>query len=193
MEALIHLIVSCVKIALLASLYLFVIKHLLVFLMKRGVISKETKLFDRFQQHEGKSWWLIALFLFIWMHSFWGNHGFGDSARIPIGKGVYIFTINWNDCAVLNGVKTAAAKDVHTTSFAFQKGIIMGNMKSDFYDYYNNYFVYDTKTALLKEFPFKKGYNEYAEKHGLVPTVDFKSFNEHYKAYWHTWRFFLLP
>lgn len=68
-----------------------------------------------------------------------------------------------------------------------------GNLSSDFYDYKNVYFVYNTDSGVLKEFTSELDYMRYAKENKLPQVNEFKNFEKNYHDYWSGWRFFLLP
>lgn len=97
--ALIHLIFTLIKIAILASVYSIVMLLVLglfeyIFRIKAiDILSKDKwfKVWRRFSL-------MIAFGLFIYSFTYWGNHGLGDESRIPIG--------HWNCIRNADGVST---------------------------------------------------------------------------------------
>lgn len=94
MEATAHFLFELFKIAILASLY-----------ATAALVC--TKIAGRFstngwwQKHasaSGKTWvksgFAISVLLFLYMFTYWGNHGLGDSARVPIGHFQAVSEIN---------------------------------------------------------------------------------------------------
>ena len=62
-----------------------------------------------------KLWVCIAVGLFAFSFSYWGNHGLGDSSRIPIGNWQTISNINWTEYARLENQTTQAGNEIETT------------------------------------------------------------------------------
>jgi hypothetical protein len=123
----------------------------------------------------------------------WGNHGFGDSARIPVGNFNAITNVNWTRYSYLKGVETTDGMPVVTTLFTVAGHKVLGNLNSDFYSFKNNYFVYDLSSGKLREFASEDAFNIYSSQNQLPQSGSLKTFSQNYKNYWHGWRLWLLP
>jgi len=86
MEFLFGFIFEFIKIGFLASFYAFII--LLVF--RRTGKTKLSSWLNKRLKNRIIFWFIngtfISIFLFIWMFTYWGEHGIGDASRIPIRK-----------------------------------------------------------------------------------------------------------
>lgn len=127
------------------------------------------------------------------MFTYWGNHGFGDSARIPIGNGYAVNNINWTEYGYVDQLKTSDGKEVEMTKFIVDNGKLIGNLDSWFHDFHNKYFVLDLDTDELIEFDSKSELDDFIQRNNLVESEELKSFEENYREYWSGLRFWLLP
>ncbi|HYF03998.1 MAG TPA: hypothetical protein VEC36_11510 [Patescibacteria group bacterium] len=185
MESLFHFIFEIVKISLLGCLY----------------ATLSVKIFSRIATHKPKSWvtkltqkqlwwisgFIISVFLFFFMFTYWGNHGLGDSARVPIGNFKTVRQINGTSTYIEEdngesiGIESFTVKDsklfAELDDYTDKGTYIIWNLESD------KWYFYQTKNEYLKLAKQKK-----------YPLPDtFKDFQYHYSDYWHGWRFFLLP
>ena len=192
MEVLFHFVFELIKISILGCLYATIIIFLLELILK----FKPNEWIERILYRKKRAWFVIgflfSISLFIFLFSYWGNHGLGDSARIPIGYGKEISNTNWTKYANFNGIKSLDGNDIYTTKFKIDKNILCGNYDSDFYDYKNRYFVYNLELNQLTEFKSEAEYNNYADKNGISKTNQFLTFEDNYENYWNGWRFWLL-
>jgi hypothetical protein len=113
--------------------------------------------------------------LFCYMFTYWGDHGLGDFARIPLGHGEEITSIDggclFDQCAV--------------KSFMWNSRILVTNCEG-------GTMVYDLvskESVTIKEVIFDQA----SAKFPWIRDGEFRSFAEHYHAYWGGWRFWLLP
>jgi hypothetical protein len=123
----------------------------------------------------------------------YGNHGLGDSARIPISLTKAISNINSTVYGKLNDVKSSEMNDIYLTQFKVVDNTLCGNLGSDFYNYKNSFFIYNLDSEILQEFKDENEYNGFASNNNLPNSSELKSFAENYSDYWSGWRFFLLP
>jgi hypothetical protein len=189
MEYLIHFFFELIKISILAFIY----ASILYFIYKK--IPNENKMIwsEKLFRTRKSLWFYISLFLLFYMFTPYGNHGLGDSARIPVSFTKEISNINWEEYGRLNGIESSEGSDIELTQFKVENNMICGNLNSSFYDYKNSYFIYDMDSDNLKEFKTESDYNNFVKNKSLPKLNEFKSFKENYKDYWSGWRFFLLP
>lgn len=185
MEFLFHFIFQIFKIFILGSIYGFLILIIYQIISKKRIQSKM------------KFWVLstfsIFIFFFWYMFSFWGNHGMGDSARIPVGNNFAVENINWMDEVLIDDIRTSDNKQVITTQFKINKNTLSGNLDHGFEDGKYSYFIYDFKNNKLVEFESESDFNKYSKQNNLPISEELKSFQENYHDYWGGWRFWLLP
>jgi amino acid transporter len=189
MESLGHFIFEFIKITILGFIY----STILYFIYKNIPKNKKPEWCEKWLKSKNTLWLFISLILLFYMFTPYGNHGLGDSARIPISFTKEISNTNWEEFGRLNGIKSSEDNDIELTQFKVENNMIFGNLNSSFYDYKNSYFIYEIDTEKLQEFKTEKEYNEFAINKNLPRTREFKSFKENYSEYWSGWRFFFLP
>ena len=189
MESLGHFIFQLLKITLLGFIY----ATILYYIYKLIPENKKPEWIKTWLKTKKRLWLTISLFLLFYMFTPFGNHGLGDSARIPISFTKEIRNINWTIYGYLNEVKSSEDNNICLTQFKKVDNILCGNFDSDFYSYQNSYFVYYLDSEKLKEFKSENDYNEFAQNKNLPKSHELKSFKDNYHDYWSGWRFFLLP
>lgn len=189
MESLVHFIFELIKITILG----FVYSLILYFIYKNIPKNKKPEWSEKLLKSKKTLWLYISIFLLFYMFTLYGNHGLGDSARIPISLTKEISTIDWTDYARLSGIKSVEMQDIDLTQFKIENNVLCGNLNSDFYEYRNSFFVYDIDSENMQEFKNEDDYNEFATIENLPKSNELKSFEENYNDYWSGWRFFLLP
>jgi len=193
MEALFHLVFVLIKIAILAGIYTM----MLLFIFRQVNKSNTESWFQKITSNKRKfrltSGAIISIILFIWMFTYWGNHGFGDFARIPIGNGYVVKNINWTEYGYIDQLKTSDGKEIEMTEFIVKNRKLIGNLDSWFEIFNNKYFAFDLKTEKLIEFDSKSELDEFAKRNNLPTSEELKSFKENYQEHWNGWRFWLLP
>lgn len=193
MEVLFHFIFEIIKISIQASIYATLIFFIIKFISK----YKPNSWFERVYKNKIKLWFLsgltISLTLFVFMFSYWGNHGLGDSPRIPIGGGLVVDNTNWTEYSYIEGLKTVDNIDVEMTKFKVVDNKLIGNLDSWFYEFENSYFIYDLNQYEMKEFRNKNKLNDYLVANNLPLSEKLMTFEENYRNYWSGWRFWLLP
>ncbi len=189
MESLGHFIFELIKITILGFIY----STILFFIYKNISEKKKPEWSKKLFKSKKALWLYISVFLLFLLFTPYGNHGLGDSARIPISFTKEISNVNWTEYGNLNGEKSSEKNDIYTTQFKLVNNKLCGNLNSDFYDYQNSHFVYDIDSEKLQEFRTEKEYNEFATYKNLPKANELISFQENYSEYWSGWRFFLLP
>jgi len=184
MEVLFHLVFIIIKVAILSCLYG------LLFLLIIRLIKKRLNLSSI------KTWMILSassfVLLFVFMNTYWGNHGLGDGPKIPIGNGIIVDNINWTEYGYIKGLKTNDNIDIEMTQFKVIDDKLIGNLNSSFYDFENSFFVYDLDTKKLIEFKTKNEFDDYLVKNELGTSSDLLTFRENYNNHWNGWRFWLL-
>jgi hypothetical protein len=191
MEAIFHLIFQLIKIAILASIYSF----LLITIHMIIRTFKSTEYLERVKNEKKKYWFvyglLISIGLFVYSFTYWGNHGLGDSARIPIG--------NFKEVGETNGISAYiepenypyGAMRVH--SFVKSDNYLIGKTDVSPVDRPKPYFSWNLRKDEIEYFNSENEYNLFAEKNNLPKSSNFKTFRENYREYWGSLRFWLLP
>lgn len=193
MEVIGHLIFETIKIAVLGSVY----ATITVLIFRAVGKNKLNSWFYKTGQQPTVLWFIsgfiISAGLFLYMFSYWGDHGLGDSPKIPIGYNLVIENTNWdNDCYVKRK-KSSDNYDIQIAKFKVNENILIGSFSKEFYNYQNSYFIFDLKKRKITEFKEKSEYNEYASKNNFPLSNELLGFKENYRNYWGKWRFWLLP
>lgn len=183
MEVMFHFAFELVKISLLSILYAGLVTALL------KLLRPNTKVL---------STWLVAVpaiwvSLFIYLFTYWGDHGLGDTALLPIGNGKVIESINALEYASILEVKNSSGNNVQMTRFVVSDGKVFGNCDDWFYEVPCAYLVYDTEEDELFEFTDSLSYLSHADRNGWPRPDAMVSFGKNYHCYWGGWRFWLLP
>lgn len=186
-----HFFFEIIKITILSSVYGVIIVFLFSFsgkIMPEGFFSKTSK-------NKLSLWaisvFFISIFLFIYMFSYWGDHGLGDSARIPIGYGKEVGEID----AAYTYIEPSGYDygGLNIKIFAKQNHYLIGTTDSSPVDNPAPYFCWDLKNDKLHLFSNEKVFNSFLNNNQLPTQIEFKSFREHYSKYWGGWRLWLLP
>ncbi|GAA4501613.1 hypothetical protein GCM10023172_23750 [Hymenobacter ginsengisoli] len=127
--------------------------------------------------------------LFVFSCTYWGDHGLGDSARIPLGHGEEMSELNGTDTYfepkapfVISDMGGAQQID----KFKVVDDILCGQAEE------TRYFTYNLVTKQSRVFADSLAYNAYAAPRGLPPSGELESFWKQYSRYWGGWRFWLL-
>ena len=189
MESAGHFIFELLKIALLGYVY----ATLLILLFKTIAQYYPNEHYVAAFQSKKRLWLRISAALLFFMFTPWGNHGLGDSARIPVGFTRSVQNINWNEYARFGSVKSSEGNEIEMTRFKIANNKLCGNLDSDFDDFKNAFFICDLSNSKMTEFKSQNEYDNHAMQHGLPKADELLSFSDNYSDYWHGWRFFLLP
>ncbi|RZK54943.1 MAG: hypothetical protein EOO87_09090 [Pedobacter sp.] len=190
MEVMIGFVAELIKISILSCIYAFV--AMLIFKIIGSY--KHGSWFDRVSRKKLKLWLLsgffISLGLFIFMFTHYGDHGLGDSARVPIG--------HWREIQQTNGTLTYIQEDGKVSVLAIDKFVIADDYLygfiSDMNENYNaKYFIYDLVNNNIKTYEEINGYLNFLTTKNLHERTEYKDFNYYYRQYWTGWRFWILP
>ena len=182
MEVLYHFVFVLIKVALLSCLYGA------LFLIIIRIINKG-------RNHSSlKTWGILSVssfvLLFVFMNTYWGDHGLGDSTRIPVGYGQEIKQINGVTTYIQPGNYTYDMLDIE--SFTQVDNLICGKTLISAVDRPEPYFAWNLSKNNVQFFKNKKVYNEFVKNHSYPIETEFKSFHHHYNRFWGGWRFWLL-
>ncbi|WMJ72242.1 hypothetical protein RCC89_19660 [Cytophagaceae bacterium ABcell3] len=191
MVSLIHLIITLFKITILAIIY----ATLTLLIFKLIAKFQPNSWFDRITRKKFKFWFISGFIisggLFWFMFSHFGKHGFGDSARIPIGHFRSIQEIDGIQAYIQDVENGVYALDIN--KFYITDDFVYGITGSHYENYNGGYFLYDLDKNKVRTFELIDDYKNELIKIGLEPNVEYKEFNYYYKQYWNGWRFWLLP
>ncbi len=188
--ALFHLLFELIKIAILSCIYASLV--LLVF--KIIAYYKPDSWFEKVSKKKLKLWFLsgliLSVFLFIFMFSYYGDHGLGDSARVPIG--------HWKAIQQVDGVQAYIQDEgpismLEIGKFQTTVDFVYGFTSPSNENYDGTYFVYDLANNSVKTFQQEQEYFHFLALKNLDKNPNYQDFNYYYKAYWNGWRSWLLP
>ncbi len=182
MESLGHFIFELVKITILG----FVYSTILHFIYKNIWKNKKPEWCEKLLKSKKALWLYISIFLLFYMFTPYGNHGLGDSARIPISFSKAVSNVDWTEESAIDGVECNDGSDLEMKEFKIIDNIVYGKIN-------NFHFIYNSNDGKLDEFYAENTYNEKAKSLNLPTSNELLSFKENYDEYWHNWRFFLLP
>lgn len=188
MEAISHFIFELVKISILGCIY----ATLILLTFKIIAQYKPKSWFDLISREKLRLWFLswfsTSLALFIFMFTYWGDHGLGDSARIPIGYWRAIEETNGTQAYIQNNGRSALGIE----KFIIADDYVYGLTDDINENYEGKYFVYDLADNKVITFIQENEFLNYLTAHNLNTGLEFKDFSYYYKKYWHGWRFWLL-
>jgi hypothetical protein len=187
MEVTFHFIFALIKIPILGTIYGTLIFATILLI---GIVEPESW-YAKVSAKKFKLWFksglIVSVGLFLFMLSYWGNHGLGDNSRLPIGHFQLVthstFTTigkgKLDNPVILNfeyGDDNLYAK--------LNKGLNRDKME---------YVVWDLRSDDLAFYKTKEYYLKVGKQYNYISPEEFKSFHTHYNMYWHGWRFWLLP
>jgi hypothetical protein len=187
MEYLFGFVLTLLKIAIQASVYATVARWLARLADARQVNSALVRASRAGRQFWRRSFVVAYGALFLFSCTYWGDHGLGDHARLPIGHGEAV--------EELNGIETyfeaepplkLSTDQPFIDTFQVTNDILCGQASD------KSYFAYDLATKEQRIFANDAEYTAYAGLRGLAPISEFRSFWQQYGHYWGGWRFWLL-
>jgi len=188
MEYLFGFVCTLIKIALQASVYAWVVYWLAHWADTRlaldsalGRASRNRKKFWR------RSFAAAYGALFLFSCTYWGDHGLGDHARLPIGHGEAIEELNGIETYFEASPPLQVATDQPFIDRFQVAGDVLCGQASD-----KSFFTYNLATKEQQHFADSSEYDAYARPRGLAPIGEFQSFWKQYGRHWGGWRFWLL-
>lgn len=192
MEVLFHLVFVLFKIALLASIYAAVLVGIVSLL---GKMRPDGNFGER-RKKKMKTWWgygfIISVGLFFYFFSYWGNHGLGDSALVPVGYFKKMEAIDF-DNSFFYTKSYQNGSSISVKQFEKSGRYVVGETQVNPVDRPPKYFCWDLLMDEVEFFETEEEYHAFAKKENLPKTSAFREFPEHYSERWHSWRFWLLP
>lgn len=122
------------------------------------------------------------------MFSYYGDHGLGDSSRIPIG---YYREIGQTDAQAY--IEPSNRGAIYINEFTITNDYVYGTLDKYNIDPNQNYFVYDLKSNTVQLFDQATSFKYFLTSKNLDQKSAYRSFDYHYDSYWNGWRFCLLP
>lgn len=191
MEVIFHFIFQLLKIGILASIYSALLIGLMLFLD----LYKSTEYLERIKMEKKKYWFLFGLLIFIVLFVFsltyWGNHGLGDGARIPIGNFKEVEEINGIDAYIEPENYPYGLMKVH--SFVKSGNFLTGKTEVSTVHRPKPFFSWNLSKDKIIFFDSENQYNLFAKNNNLPKSTEFKTFRQSYKEYWGGIKFWMLP
>ena len=188
--ALFHLVFELIKISILGSIYASLI--LIVFRIIANY--KPNSWFAKVSKKKFRLWlssgFCISIFLFFFMFSHFGDHGLGDSARIPIAHGKAIQEVDGMQAYIQD---EGPISMIEIDRFKITDDFVYGFISRGNENYDGSYFVYDLATNSVKTFEEESDYINFLKAKNLDENTEYKDFGYYYVHYWNGWRFWLLP
>ena len=192
MEVLFHFLFELIKVAILASIY----SALILLLFKILGKFKSGSWFDRVYKMRIRLWFItgliISILLFVFMFSYWGNHGLGDSARIPVGHGKAVDQINGSMTYI-----TATGYEMETldiNEFATTNNFLFAKISSDRPAATNKEIaIWNLKTNEVQFLDHFSDIEAFKSRNNIKDQLLFQDFQNQYSKYWNGWRFWLIP
>ena len=190
MEALFHLLFEIVKISVLACIY----STIALILWRYVGRKKPGSWFDKISVRQGNFWFwagfVISVGLFVFMFSYFGDHGLGDHSRVPIGHGKAIEQINGTYSYIQSeGPISALSID----SFIVTNDFVYGYVGELNENYEGRYFIYELARNQVEMFYEWNHFSAVLKEKGLGEDVEYKNFDYYYREYWSGFRFWFLP
>lgn len=187
MAAMGHFIFELIKIAILASIYAAII--LLAFRIV-GEVNPDSWA-NKISANKKNFWiWsgrIISAALFVFMFSYWGDHGLGDDSYVPIG---YFKTVNQSDDMAYIESK---GKQFNIGDFALSGNKLYAKAERSTDNQDNEYIIWNFKNNNWIFYKTEIDYLLAAKANNYPLPNEFKKFYYYYKDYWGGCRFWLLP
>lgn len=178
MAAGVHFIFELLKIGVLSATYGTVV-FFIIKLIRPGVIKNNKHFWSR-------CLWAVYVVLFVFMFTYWGNHGLGDSYYIPIGH--YKVVDQGDETAYIENAKT---NQLEIGKFSYDDRYLYAEIANK-NQINNDYVVWNLQTDRWQTYS-ANSYLALSKANKTISPANFKNFNDYYDEYWSRWRFWLLP
>lgn len=184
MSSSLHFGFELFKIGILSCAYSALV---IIFINIIGKLIKFGPLNERLK-NVSRSWEMIFKIiygvLFIFMFTYWGDHGLGDDSYLPIG---YFRVVNQSD--EFTYVEDQHGTQLHIMNFTYDNNNLYAEAGKDMFGKTaGDYLVWDLKNNKWNFYTT----TQYSKKN--YPALNtFTSFNDQYQLYWNGWRFWFLP
>jgi len=185
MGVLFHFGFVLLKISILGCLYGTF--PLLIFIIIRLF---KPKLLGHISRIKFKIWFysglIISFALLIFMFTYWGNHGLGDTSTIPIGHSK---VINYGVAPYID----RSDVQIHFKNFSYDTDKIYASSPELTDGRSFDFMIYDIEKDEVKFYITQEDYLIEAKKYNYPTPDKFEDFMTHYGKYWWGWRLILLP
>ena len=127
--------------------------------------------------------------LFFFMFTYYGDHGLGDSARIPVGHRRAIQEVNGIQAYIQD---EGPVNSLDIEKFIITNDYVYGLMGVENLNYEGKYFIYDLINNKIKTFMQEQDFTAFLIAKNLNTKPDYKDFSCYYNEHWGGWRLWLL-
>ncbi len=173
-----HFLFELIKIGILSAAY-----GTIVFFILRTIRWKNIK---NVRQLWERCFWAVCLLLFVFMFTYWGDHGLGDDSYIPIH---HYRTVNQSDETAY--IENKRGQQIDVGKFTYNDRNLFAEI-ADKRQIDGDYLIWDLQKNEWKAY----NAGDYITTTKSQPTAspaNFKDFSYYYDNYWSGWRFWLLP
>jgi hypothetical protein len=181
MEVLFHLAFQLLKVSLQSSIYALLLLGLFWILGRRA---------DNFDFWQNSARLIFVLLMLYGSFSHYGNHGLGDSGRLPLAHGR---TIRFSNKTYIDLDSRKIDSKIYIDKFALSEKYVFGYLDKVQTNYAKIYFVFDLQKNKVSQFEREADYRAFLAQANINPDTKLADFFEHYHNYWSVWRFWLLP
>lgn len=187
MFALFHLIAVCMKITLLSTFY----TSLVLLITTKGnfkLVLSQVKKIVKMKQFP-IAYPVIWLLLFVYSFTYYGDHGLGDSAKIPIGHGKIVSSVDHTTTSIRCNNQYIILHQFYTK----EDFLYAQTLRSPFSKEINGYLIWDLKVDKYRTFDTEKEFKNFIKEKPQLVNGEFLSFHDAYYLRWGGLRALLLP
>ncbi len=118
-----------------------------------------------------------------------GNHGLGDTARIPIGYFKVLEEINGNYAYTEHEIN----QQIGIRTFALGNDNLYGEVQGGLNSERAEYVVWNLRTGESIFYRTEAEYLAVSSKKQYPKPAEFEEFFKHYQRHWNGWRWWFLP
>ena len=132
---------------------------------------------------------IISVGLFIFMFTYWGNHGLGDTAIVPVGH----FQIVTKRDSEFPFIVNKNGDRVDIKLFTFDNDNLYAETQNRDNETTGNYVVWNLKNDEMQFYKTKENYITESKRSTYLQPDKFLDFWVIYEKHWGTWKRYLLP
>lgn len=187
MFALFHLIAVCMKITLLSTFY----TSMVLLITTKGnfkLVFSQVKKIVKMKQFP-IAYPVIWLLLFVYSFTYYGDHGLGDTAKIPIGHGKIVSSVDHTTTTIRSHNQYIILHQFYTK----EDFLYAQTLQSPFSKEINGYLIWDLKADKYITFTNEDEFKRFIEEKPQLVNGEFISFKDAYHSHWRGLKAFLLP
>lgn len=173
-----HFLFELIKISLLSAVYGTIV-FFIIWLIRRNKIKSRKHLYRY-------CFTIVYCVLFVFMFTYWGDHGFGDDSIIPISNHQ---TVNESDETAY--IEISRKNQIEIGKFNYDDKFLYAEVANKA-QINGDYMIWDLQTDQGKIYTAVTYLAMSKSGHAVSP-ARFKDFFYFYNRYWNGWRFWLLP